>query len=224
MRRSNYLLISPTLFEIAPLLASLPIKKMNENSFICGEWDILIGGTGSFPFTYHLMRYLALRGDAPTKSVLVGVAGSYTSELHLSSLCTVREEIWCDVGAEEKDGTILGMDSLNLWTSENDPKPDSIRAKSSWSLYTELPSVKSITVNVAAGCHDTIDFRKRKHQPDIENMEGAAFFKICQLHSIECAQIRSISNYVEPRDRSKWDLQGAIHTLNDKILTLIKSN
>jgi futalosine hydrolase len=223
MQQSKYLLITPTLFEIAPLMASLPVIKQNDITFNWGEWDILVGGTGCFPFTYNFMRYLALRADLPVKSLLVGVAGSYNEYLQLSDLCTVREEVWCDVGAEEKDGTILGMDTLNLWHSEHSPSPESMKAKSSWHLCPELPAVKSITVNVAAGCHTTIQSRKSKHQPDIENMEGAAFFKICQLHSIESAQIRAVSNYVEPRDRSKWDLQGAIHSLNEKIVPLIKS-
>lgn len=221
MNRSKFLLIAPTLFEIAPLIATLPVVKLNENTFSFGKWDILVSGAGCFPFTYNFMRYMASRKDVPDKSLLVGVAGSYAAHFQLTDLCAVREEEWCDVGAEEKDGTILSMDTLNLWKSENDPSPESMKAKSSWNLCPELPSVKSITVNVAAGCLATIQSRQNKHQPDIENMEGAAFFKICQLYSISCAQIRSISNYVEPRDRSKWDIKGAIHSLNEKIVPLI---
>lgn len=38
--------------------------------------------------------------------------------------------------------------------------------------------------------------------PEIENMEGAAFFAVCEALGVACCQIRAVSNYVgEPFDR-----------------------
>ncbi len=50
-------------------------------------------------------------------------------------------------------------------------------------------------------------------------MEGAAFHYACLQENIPFLQLRSISNYVEVRDKSKWKIQLAIKELND---TLIK--
>ena len=57
--------------------------------------------------------------------------------------------------------------------------------------------------------------------PQIESMEGAAFFYACKIARIPCLQIRSISNYVERRNKASWDILLAIKTLNNEILNLI---
>jgi futalosine hydrolase len=45
-------------------------------------------------------------------------------------------------------------------------------------------------------------------------MEGAAVFYVCLNENIPVLQIRSISNYVEDRDTTKWDIPLAIKQLN----------
>jgi futalosine hydrolase len=52
-------------------------------------------------------------------------------------------------------------------------------------------------------------------------MEGAAFMMVCQKFNITFIQIRSISNYVEERDKEKWDLDLAIKNLNNQLRTII---
>jgi len=53
-------------------------------------------------------------------------------------------------------------------------------------------------------------------------MEGAAFFYVCQLQKIPHIQIRSISNYVEPRNRANWNISLAIKNLNEVLWKLIQ--
>lgn len=48
--------------------------------------------------------------------------------------------------------------------------------------------------------------------PEIENMEGAAFFAVCEALGVACCQIRAVSNYVgEPFDR--WAVGLAVENL-----------
>ena len=54
-------------------------------------------------------------------------------------------------------------------------------------------------------------------------MEGAAFFYACNQAKWPCAQIRAISNQVEKRDRSKWQLREAIEALNAYTLKLLEA-
>ena len=54
-------------------------------------------------------------------------------------------------------------------------------------------------------------------------MEGAAFFLACLLSEVPFLEIRSISNFVEPRNREAWDLPLAIDNLNVALIELIKT-
>jgi futalosine hydrolase len=46
-------------------------------------------------------------------------------------------------------------------------------------------------------------------------MEGAAVFYACLYAGVPFAQVRSISNWVEPRNRANWKLDEAISNLNN---------
>jgi futalosine hydrolase len=81
--------------------------------------------------------------------------------------------------------------------------------------------VKGITVNTVHGNSASIKKVKKKFNPDIESMEGAAFFFACQNEKIPCLQIRAISNYVEKRNKKKWKMKLAVKnlcTIIEKIL------
>ena len=54
-------------------------------------------------------------------------------------------------------------------------------------------------------------------------MEGAAFFYVCLQEKIPFLQIRSISNYVEKRNKSNWNIPLAIDNLNVVLLDIINS-
>jgi len=51
-------------------------------------------------------------------------------------------------------------------------------------------------------------------QPQLESMEGAAFFYACTQAGVPCLQIRAVSNYVEKRNRDAWQIGLAIKNLN----------
>jgi futalosine hydrolase len=56
---------------------------------------------------------------------------------------------------------------------------------------------------------------------EIESMEGAAFLFACNQTKVSCRQIRAVSNYVEKRDRSKWNIPLAITNLNKVLIDFI---
>jgi futalosine hydrolase len=77
-----------------------------------------------------------------------------------------------------------------------------------------IPAVSGITINTTTGSQDVVTAMKARYNPDIESMEGAAFFYTCIKEGIPFVQIRAISNYVEPRDKSKWNIPLAVKNLN----------
>jgi futalosine hydrolase len=54
-------------------------------------------------------------------------------------------------------------------------------------------------------------------------MEGAAFHYVCLLEKAPFAQVRAISNYVETRDKSKWQIPTAIQSLNQWAISFLES-
>ena len=53
-------------------------------------------------------------------------------------------------------------------------------------------------------------------------MEGAAVAMVCQSLDIPCAELRCISNMVDDRDTSKWQLVEAIEKICGVVDTLIR--
>jgi len=53
-------------------------------------------------------------------------------------------------------------------------------------------------------------------------MEGAAVFYVCLFEKIPFLEIRAISNYVEVRDTTKWDIPTAIENLTDELFRFLR--
>jgi futalosine hydrolase len=90
------------------------------------------------------------------------------------------------------------------------------------SVLRKLDRVRGITSNTIHGHPETIRKIREQFHPDVESMEGAAFFYACLLSGVPFHQIRSISNFVEERDKSKWDIPLALANLNNKMFDILK--
>ena len=84
-----------------------------------------------------------------------------------------------------------------------------------------LPIVKGITVNCVTGSEKSIKNLISRLNPTTESMEGAAVFYACKELNIASLQIRSISNYVEPRNKDNWKIGLAIKNLNDWAIAFV---
>jgi futalosine hydrolase len=77
-----------------------------------------------------------------------------------------------------------------------------------------LPLAKSNSMNAAMA--PFVDTR----YADIENMEGAAFYRVCTAEQQCFLQLRSISNQVKIGDDS-WDMEGSILALTAGLHQLV---
>jgi futalosine hydrolase len=82
--------------------------------------------------------------------------------------------------------------------------------------------VKGITVNTVHGNLSSIKNAVKKFRPDIESMEGGAFLFVCKNEGIPCAQVRAISNFVEPRNKKNWNIPLAVENLNRKMIEILE--
>jgi len=90
--------------------------------------------------------------------------------------------------------------------------------------YRQLESlnqIKSISSNTAHGNDITINALIEKFNPDIESMEGAAFFYVCLMENVNFIQIRAISNYVEARNVKNWNIKLAIKNLSSFVINFL---
>jgi futalosine hydrolase len=191
-------------------------QLINEHHYCRGNLEIYISitGIGAMQTTFQLMEDISAFN--PHFCLQVGVAGAFNRDLPLAGLVIVREELLGDLGVED-NGKYIDMFDLGLMNASEKPFANKklINTFQDFPLKLTLPFVSSLTINTGSGTMSTIQFREERFQCDIESMEGAAFHYVCLKKKLPFLQVRSISNYVEPRDKSKWKMKEAIENLNN---------
>lgn len=138
----------------------------------------------------------------------VGIAGALDSSLKIGQLVEVFEDNLSELGAEDHD-QFIKVEDLGFGVSQFTPIPP-------YNINTQLTKGIGITVNTTHGNEQSIKKIKEIY-PDAttESMEGAAVFYVANEFGVSCLQVRAISNYVEKRDKSNWNIPLAIQNLND---------
>ena len=168
--------------------------------------NILITGMGmvntSIQMTKELMQ------NKYDLAINMGVAGSFSKDYVIGDVVEVVEDNFSELGFE--NGNNFGLFS----NSE-------IVTKYSVESKTTLQKVKGITVNTVHGNDQSIDEIVNRLNADVESMEGASIFKVCNEFGVSCVQIRAISNNVEKRNKANWNMPLAIHNLNNQVAKII---
>jgi futalosine hydrolase len=195
---------------IRPISCGFSIKNI--------QISVLVTGVGSVATAWNLTKSLS-GGDRPDLAINIGIAGSYKADFGIGEVVVPVTDCFADMGIETGRG-FLTLDEAGLEDPDRFPFKNGVLNVSNPYVDNALKisrSVKAITVNTASGTLSTIDRLKKKYDPDIETMEGATFFYICGGEKIPFLAFRSISNLVEPRDRSKWNIQLALDHLSEKL-------
>ena len=194
-------------------LAQLDLEKISAT--------VLITGVGMVATTFHLTEHLSK--NKYDLILNVGIAGSFSNEIQIGETVNIVQDCFGDFGAEDDENFIdvfeIGLEEKNESLFENGVITFVDSAK--FKCIDALRKVKGITVNKVHGNEKSIARIKSKYNPDIETMEGAAVFYVCKLKNIPCIQIRSISNFIEKRNRANWDIKGAVKNLNSFIQAFI---
>lgn len=217
----NILVVSATEFEVKPLLGflgiALPAVGINNANIDFEDKDIqvLITGIGMVNTAFMVGRHSSNHYDLVINA---GVCGAFDKKLELGQIVNITDDILSEMGAEDGDD-FLTYNQMNL--------PGeyiySARNEDSYLMVDLLKKVKGITVNTVHGNEASIGKVKQCYNPDVESMEGAAFFAACSGIQGNYIQIRAISNYVEKRNKEKWQMPLAIKNLNDFLITFIKN-
>ena len=201
------LIVAATSLEIAPFLEYLEQLSSAKRN----EINILITGIGGVATALQLGKHLS--STDYDRVINVGIAGAYDQSLQLGQVVEIVEDQFGDLGAEDRDGTFIDAFELGIQENKHPFVNQKLTNLSPLSI-PEITLVKGITVNKVTGTEATKKEIAQKFAPQTESMESAAFFYSCISFNVPFAAIRSISNYVEPRNRANWKMKLAISNLN----------
>jgi futalosine hydrolase len=215
------LIVAATLPEVEPLIEALALQKAEDgNLYITrhasiANCSVLITGAGMVPTAFALGRHLPY--NVYNLVINLGIAGSFDRKIPLGEVVEITEDTFAELGAED-DKKFISIEKLGFGASI-------FRPTSSISQFTgKLNPIKAkaITVNTVHGDEDSIKNVAERLNPQLESMEGAAFFYACRELKVPCTQIRAVSNYVEKRNRDNWQIGLAVKNLNTFALELMK--
>lgn len=220
------LLVAATEGEIRPLFEMMSHSQnhfSNATVLLFEGHDVrfLVTGIGGVATACILSAHLV--GHTYDLVINIGIAGAFSKELGIGDVVNVTEEIFGDLGIEESDSTFHDLFESGLMTLDQFPfREGKVLPFQPWAVLS-LPVVRGLSINKVHGNSESIDRIRSKYDPEVETMEGAAFFYTCHVHKQPGIQLRAISNFVESRNREKWNIPLALENLSKRVFHLLSA-
>ena len=174
---------------------------------------------------------------SPRVLILFGVGGAYPSSgLRVGDIAVAEKELYGDEGVITLEG-FQGTHYMGIPLAETGRKKyfnefvldKELTGKALESLGQPYAgsiaarSGKFITVSTCTGTRRRARELQRRFGGICENMEGAAAAHICALYGVRMGEIRGISNIVEDRDRTKWDIKLAAENCQKVVMNVLRA-
>jgi futalosine hydrolase len=183
------------------------------------EITVLATGVGSLATLYSLLKQV--RDRRPDLVLQAGIAGCLTGKKP-GEVVAVKEEM-SDLGVWE-GGRFKTIFDMGLAGPDAFPFSGGLLINPYKKLLqlSGLEQVRAISVNEITTDAARIGWYQQNGSPVVESMEGGALHYSCLRENIPFLQIRSVSNEVGVRDKTKWDIPGAVRQLNEKLIGLLE--
>ena len=171
----------------------------------------------------------------PKLYINTGCAGAFPEScLAIGDLALAAVEVCADEGVITPTGW-LSYDDLRIPAVERKGKryfnefPLSLAAaeravRLATALGITLIRGKFVTVSTCSGTAKRgRDLYERFDGPLCENMEGAAVAQVALRYGVDCLEVRGVSNLVEDRDLSRWDIPLAAERVQRFLLKFLAS-
>lgn len=202
------LIVAATKMEIAP---SLPVLKKR-------DIPVAITGIGAAPSVYNILK--AIVQYQPSMIIQAGIAGCFDRKYPLGEVLAVKEERFADLGVEEYKQWKSVFDMGFIAPGQKPFTNGCLRnPHKKIQDIADIEAVCGVTVNEVTTNKNRIRLLKIQGAV-VESMEGAALHYVALMEKIPFLQIRSISNYVGERDKSKWNFKDAIGNLNKELVRI----
>jgi futalosine hydrolase len=171
----------------------------------------------------------------PEAVLCFGCAGAYPgSGLQIGDLLLASEEIYGDEGAMTSDG-FLDMEGLGFPLAEADgerwfnrfPTDPELLGRNQRLVAAQSGKGRRVavgplvTVSTCSGSTALGSELAQRTGGLGENMEGAAVAQLCVRFSVPFFEVRGISNLVEDRDPSRWELATAAKAAQQAIRAVL---
>ena len=206
------LLCASTEFEIRPAIEFVQKEKVP-------NVDILITGVGMMATTYSLTKAILMK--RPDFLLQAGIAGSLDENLALTKVVLIENENIGDLGVLD-NGTFKTLFDLSLLDKTSFPWNNGKLSNNVQSLKSiGLKIVDGVTVNEISTNKNRIAYYKHQLNASVESMEGAAFHFVALQENLRFLQMRSLSNFVGERDKTKWIIDVGVANLNIELIRII---
>ncbi len=177
-------------------------------------------GVGMMATTYSLTKLIM--EEKPDLILQVGMAGCFDNAVALGKVVVIDKEFEGNAGVEENG---KWRDLFNLKLEKTNYPPYIKRALPNPHIeklnLLKLKTVTGITVNEITTRRERVKQLVKKYEPVTESMEGAALHYTCRNTNTMFLQMRTISNYIGERDKSKWMMKEALDNLNSTLIKYI---
>ena len=218
--RMKLLIVAATRPEIEETI--MWIKKYSSSTNKNIKIKTLVTGIGMVATAYFLGKELSKQKY--NLVINAGIAGAFSSNIGIGDTVIVSQDRFSELGAEDGN-EFLSLNEINLQNESEFPFQNGV-IYNHYSLnlpsLNKLKQVKGITVNTIHGNQESIGHCINMFNPDIETMEGASVFYVCKHEDTPCIQIRTISNFIEKRNRNNWNIPLAVNNLNILITKLLQ--
>jgi futalosine hydrolase len=206
----NVLIVTATEAEAAP------VRERIRQDLPDASVAFLTAGIGMVATAYSLTRHLS--GHSYDLVLGIGIAGAIDTQLKLGTVVSVEEEQLYELGAQDGDDFLspadMGLDAVSRFRPLHYARQY---------IPSDVLSVKGITVNTVHGNDNSIAVLRSRSDASVESMEGAAFYCVCNGFQVPCLELRAISNHVERRNRSAWDIPLALDRLASVVVQYLKA-
>lgn len=198
-----------------------------------GKQQIIICAAGIGKINAAATTSVLLERYRPKLVINTGCAGAYPgSGLSVGDLAVASEELLADEGVLTSEGW-QDLRSMNLpYLAQGDrmyynniplSKHAAEKAMQLADYYgVSLTRGRFITVSTCSGTKQRGLDLVRKLGAICENMEGGAVALTCLRYGINCLEIRGISNQVDTRDMSTWDIPRAVEAAQRFVLKYLE--
>lgn len=172
---------------------------------------------------------------APKLFISTGCAGAFPEScLAVGDLALASVEVCADEGVVTPNGW-LSYENIGIPAVERKRKryfnefPLSLAAaeravRLATALGITLIRGRFVTVSTGSGTAERgRELYNRFGSPLCENMEGAAVAQVALRYGVDCLEVRGMSNLVEDRDLSRWNIPLAVERVQRFLLKFIAS-
>lgn len=202
------LLVAASTIEVRPLITASTKNEINDlqlHNLDEHNAHLLITGVGQYNALTALSHYLNTF-PAPLQIINIGIAGSFGSKFKILDLCKVKRDYAADQIVEQECKWTSHSKAGIPNTTHHLPE---VKTPEFYQKI-DLPEATAITTDFLTDNQQLINKRQEFFKADIESMEGAAVFHMANYFNIQAMQIKSISNFVGERDKTKWRIDDAI--------------